>query len=338
MIGKHRICLMIFVLILTVNGCKRSSLPRSIGPRDSIILIAPEVFRLDSFIDVLEQVKHYPTEERIYDVRDVGLSEFDRYKMWRNVVIAGVVGQNHVKGLIGETAKKELKRGAQLFLEENLWGELQTVVVIVGNDVEETQQLLDKSAETVFQLFREEERQKIMKLLYMRGYQNSETEKMETLLGASFKVPLGYKLAKNEDNFMTYVRKNPDRLVTLFYRYEPIENPIRFRDSLFSIHFRGDKVVSDNISLDSSNKATEFLNLTSLDTLYFKNSRTIKVEGIWRNDKVKGGPMGGPFMSYIFKKEGIWYFLDGHVFAPGKKKWPLLDELEGILNTFYKEI
>ena len=35
--------------------------------------------------------------------------------------------------------------------------------------------------------------------------------------------------------------------------------------------------------------------------------------------------MGGPFVSYFFEKEGIWYFLDGHVFAPGKKKWPFLE-------------
>ena len=47
--------------------------------------------------------------------------------------------------------------------------------------------------------------------------------------------------------------------------------------------------------------------------------------------------MGGPFVSYIFQKDGIWYFLDGHVFAPGKKKWPFLEEVNIVLNTFKKE-
>jgi len=69
----------------------------------------------------------------------------------------------------------------------------------------------------------------------------------------------------------------------------------------------------------------------------FKDTKAIRIKGVWRNDKIKGGPMGGPFVSYFFQKNGIWYFLDGHVFAPGKKKWPFLEEVDVILNTFEKE-
>jgi hypothetical protein len=337
MIRKLKYCLILLILIFKINDCKRVSLPHSIGGRDEVILIAPGEFIVDSFIDDLERVEYYPTEEKIFNIKRVGLSEFDRYKLWRNVVIVGNFGESYINNLLGEQAKEEVEKGAQIFLEEDLWVRLQTAVIITGTNTEETQQLLDRSAGTVYRVLREEETERFSKMVYMQGYQEKETKKMETLLGASFDIPLGYRLAKNEDGFMTYERKNPDRLVTLLYSSESIKNPIEFRDSLFSKYFNGDEVFVDSINVSSENGKTRFLKLTSLDTINFKNKKAIKIKGVWRNDKVEGGPMGGPFISYIFQKNGIWYFLDGHVFAPGKKKWPFLEEVDIILNTFEKE-
>jgi len=337
MIKKHGICLTLLVLILTINGCKRVSLPHSIGSRDSVILIAPEVFQVDSLINVLEKTQYYPSEENVFNVEIGSLSEFDRYKFWRNIVVVGNSKESYMDDLLGEEAKQELKKGAQLFLEKDLWVRLQTVVVIAGENTRETQKLLDRSSETIYRIIREEEKARFTKVVYMSGYQEKETERMESLLGASYKLPLGYRLVENEDDFISYARKNPDRLITLLSRTLVIKDPIKFRDSLFSKHFNGDEVYMDSIAVNSAGKENEFLRLISLDTIKFKNIKAVQLKGVWINEKVKGGPMGGPFVSYIFKKEGIWYFLDGHVFAPGKKKWPFLEEVDIILNTFKRE-
>jgi len=337
MIRKLKYCLILLFLVLEINGCKRVSLPHSIGGRDEVILIAPAEFQVDSFINVLEKVEYYPTEENVFNVKRVGLSEINRYKLWRNVVIIGNFEESYINNLLGEKAKEELEKGAQLFLEKDLWVRLQTAIIVTGMNTEETQQLLNRSAGTIYGVLREEERERFSKVVYMQGYQEKETKKMETLLGASFKIPLGYRLAKDEDGFMSYIRKNPDRLLTLLYRVESIKNPIKFRDSLFSEHFNGDEVIVDSIAVTSEDGEASFLKLTSLDTINFKDVKAIQIKGVWENDKLRGGPMGGPFISYIFQKDGIYYFLDGHVFAPGKKKWPFLEEVNIILNTFKKE-
>lgn len=337
MIRKLSFCLILLLVIFKINGCKKVSLPHSIGGRDEVILIAPDEFRVDSFINVLEKVEYYPTEEDVFNVKRVGISELDRYKLWRNVIIVGNFKESYIKGLLGTDAKEELEKGAQLFLERDLWVRLQTAVIITGMNTKETQALLNRSAATIYRVLREEEKERFAAVVFMQGSQKKETERMETLLGASFKIPLGYRLAKDEDGFMTYMRKNPDRLVTLLYRTEPIKNPIKFRDSLFSKHFNGDQVVVDSIPVASDGGKTRFVKLTSLDTVKFKDAKAVRIKGIWKNDKIKGGPMGGPFISYIFRKDGIWYFLDGHVFAPGKKKWPFLEEVGIILDTFEKE-
>lgn len=337
MIEKLKYCLILLALVIKFSGCKRVSLPHSIGGRDEVILIAPDKFEVDSLINVLEKVEYYPTEENVFNVKQVDLSDFDRYKHWRNVIIVGNIDDNYMSDLLGEEAKKAVEKGQGLFMENNLWVRLQTAIIITGINTEKTQDMLNRSAVTIYQVLRKEERERFLKMVYMNGYQKKEKEKMEDFLGASFEIPFGYRLAKNGDGFMTYIRKNPDRLVTLLYRTEPIKKPIAFRDSLFSKYFNGDKVFVEKIPVLSSKGETKFVELTTSDTIDFKGEKAIQVRGVWRNDEVEGGPMGGPFVSYVFQKAGIWYFLDGHVFAPGKKKWPFLEEVDVILNTFEKE-
>jgi len=337
MIVKLKYCLILLALIIKFGGCKRVSLPHSIGGRDEVVLIASDKFEVNSFIDVLEKVEYYPTEEKVFNVKQVDLSDFDRYKLWRNVVIVGNIDDNQMDDLLGEKAKEAVKKGESLFLENNLWVRLQTAIIITGKSTVETQEALDRSAETIYQVLRKEERERFSEMVYMNGYQEREKGEMEDFLGVSFEIPFGYRLSKNKDGFMTYVRKNPDRLVTLLYRAEPIINPIAFRDSLFLKYFHGDKVFVEKISVLSPKGETRFIELTTVDTIEFKGEKAIQIRGVWRNDKVEGGPMGGPFVSYVFEKNGIWYFLDGHVFAPGKKKWPFLEEVDVILNTFEKE-
>ena len=337
MIGKLKYCLILLVLAISFGGCKRVSLPHSIGGRDEVILIAPDKFNVASFIDVMEKVEYYPTEEKVFNVKQVHLSDFDRYKLWRNVIVVGNIDDEYMTNLLGEEAKKAIEKGEGLFMENNLWVRLQTAIIITGINTEKTQDILNRSAETIYEVLRKEERERFSKMVYMNGYQEKEKEQMEDFLGASFKIPFGYRLSKNEDGFMTYMRKNPDRLVTLLYRTDPIKDPIVFRDSLFSKYFNGDEVFVESIPVISSKGENEFVELTTLDTVDFKGGKAIKIKGVWRNDKIEGGPMGGPFVSYVFQKDGVWYFLDGHVFAPGKKKWPFLEEVDIILNTFEKE-
>ena len=199
-----------------------------------------------------------------------------------------------------------------------MWVKFQSVVFITGRDREETQILIDNYGESIYQIFRDRERERFKKIIYLDGFEESKTEIMEKILGASLKIPFGYYISIEKDRCLTYIRKSPDRLVTLFYLDKPIQNIIKFRDSLFTAYFEGDSI---------------YLPLTTVDTVEFKNETAFRINGIWQNTKKV---MGGPFISYIFEKDGVWYFLDGHVFAPGKKKWVYLEEVDIILHTFKK--
>lgn len=314
MIKKSILYLGIFVVF---SGCGRSALPHSAGRRDDVVLITPEEIQTDSLKNSLEREIFLPTREEVYRIHEYSPDLFQQYQYWRNLVIIGWLGNDYIDNILSDDVKTTIrKEGGYLFQEEDMWVKLQSIIIIVGKNREETQRMVNTYGNIIYNVFREKEKERFNKVLYIEGIEKEKTKKMRDLLGASFDIPLGYVLSKEKEHFMTYIRKNPARLVTLYYRYEPIINPVSFRDSLFKQEFEGDIV---------------YMKETQIDTVEFKKIKTIKIEGIWQNtEKV----MGGPFVSYVFEKDGIWYYLDGHIFAPGKKKWPYLDEVDILLHTF----
>jgi hypothetical protein len=68
-------------------------------------------------------------------------------------------------------------------------------------------------------------------------------------------------------------------------------------------------------------------------SMTLRNKYTVEVRGVW---KLKNNSMGGPFLGYVFVDEslGRLYYVEGFVYAPGKKKRNIIRELETILWTF----
>ena len=94
------------------------------------------------------------------------------------------------------------------------------------------------------------------------------------------------------------------------------------RDSLSYEHFQGDSV----------NREDSYLKRTT-----FNSREAVKLVGVWENFNPQvGGPIGGPFRSYIFadSKNGWIYVIDLSVTAPGKWKKPFLDQLEVLVASF----
>ncbi|MCK4321212.1 DUF4837 family protein [candidate division WOR-3 bacterium] len=304
--------------ILIVSNCDGLSLPHSAGRRDDIIIIVEEEFNTDSLRKVLERVEYYPSREEVYRVREFPPALFNQYQYWRNLIVIGTYEDDYIDELLSDEAKSSLSTGGGILSEEDLWVRFQSVVIITGRGREETQMMINQYAGVIYQIFRDRERKRYEKILYLDGFEEIKAKEMERLFGASYKIPFGYHISVEGNQFITYIRKSPDRLVTLIYSNKPIRDPIKFRDSLFTLHFEGDSV---------------YIPMIVIDTVEFKNETSLRIQGVWQNNKKV---MGGPFISYVFEKDGIWYFLDGHVFAPGKKKWVYLEEVDIILSTFKK--
>lgn len=309
------------LLIISFTGCQDKSLPHAAGNRDEVVVLVPEgdenIAKLLS--KYIEKEFFLPSRETVYYLNISDYSKISTYRLWRNLIMIGYPGST-VDTFLSQNAKEEAKSGA-VFHERDLFVKGQTVIVIYGKEKDSLKSVIDEYGETIYSILREDEKERIKSLLFLDGEQKKKQEEMMRLFGSSFRIPLGYKISVKERNIVSFIRHYPDRLFTLYYELNgKIRDPIKLRDSLWTIYFEGDSVLK---------------NYTTIDTVEFLGVKSIRIRGVWQNyEKV----MGGPFVSYLFTKNNVLYFIDGHLFSPQFKKWPYLDELQIILETFKTEM
>ncbi len=158
MIKKLLLYLSVFV-ILIVSACESQSLPHAAGRRDDVVIIVPEDLNTYSLRKVLEKVEYYPSREEIYNVREFSPASFEQYKFWRNIIVVGSLEDDYIDDLLSDEVKNSLSGGGAVFTEEDMWVKLQSVVFITGRDREETQILIDNYGESIYQIFRDRERE-----------------------------------------------------------------------------------------------------------------------------------------------------------------------------------
>ncbi|HHE05079.1 MAG TPA: DUF4837 family protein [candidate division WOR-3 bacterium] len=309
-------------IILFIIGCSGSNiLPHAAGGRDMAVIIAPSGSLYGQMLKpYLAKPLYFPSKEEVYRVIISTPEALKNYRYWRNVILIGWDG-TYIDTLISPGAKKIVDAGKGLFSEQDLWVREQTVVLLAGKNKKSVKGLILKYGDTIYQILRSAEKKRMKKIIYMNGFEKRESGKMLHLLGASYNIPLGYAHSVQDVRIMAYIRHFPDRIVTLYFEEgSKLKDPISLRDRLFKKYFEGDFVLKD---------------YTKIDTVRFQGRKALRVIGIWQNEEKV---MGGPFISYMFVKDGILYFLDGHVFSPDKKKWPYLDEVDIILHTFRTEL
>ncbi len=313
--------IILILLIISFTGCQDKSLPHAAGNRDEVIVLVKEGDEnIAKFLSpYIEKEFFLPSREVVYYLNINDYSRITTYKLWRNLILIGYPGTS-VDTFLSDKAKEEAKNGA-VFHEKDLFVKGQTVIVIYGQNRDSLKKLIDEYGETIYQILRNDEKERIKNLLYIDGEQKKKQEEMMKLYGASFRIPLGYKISVKERNIISYIRHYPDRLFTLYFELNgKIRDPVKFRDSLFTIYFEADSVLKSH---------------TTIDTVEFLGIRSLRIRGVWQN---YGKVMGGPFVSYMFVKNNILYFIDGHLFSPQFKKWPYLEELQIILETFKTEM
>lgn len=313
--------IILILLIISFTGCQDKILPHAAGNRDEVVVLVMEGDeKIAKFLSpYIEKEFFLPSRELVYYLNITDYSKITTYRLWRNLILIGYPG-TPTDTFLSDKAKEEAKMGA-VFHERDLFVKGQTVIVIYAQHKDSLKKIIDEYGETIYEILRSDEKERILNLLYIDGEQKKKAEEMMRFYGASFRIPLGYKISVKERNIISYIRHYPDRLFTLYYELNGrIRDPVKFRDSLFTIYFEGDSVLKT---------------YTTIDTVEFLGIKSIRIIGVWQNyEKV----MGGPFVSYMFIKNNIFYFLDGHLFSPQFKKWPYLEELNIILETFKTEL
>lgn len=279
----------------------------------------------------LEKEIFTPTRESVFEVRRVDWENFNLYRYRRNLLVIGYLGgkgdvSRLIEQLLTDQARRAVRAGdAHLFSKEDAWADGQLLLVVAASEGSSLSSVLESEKNGIYKFFDEGGTKRIGETIYGQGYQEDTAERLQKRYGWSIHLPWGYKTAEedSEGNFVSFIRHYPDRLIFIYWdqrKSSRINSPLCFstRNYLGDKYFEGD-------TIDQDRTETEWLD--------FQTWRALRVKGIWRNDdKV----MGGPFQTYCFydERQERFYLVDGHVFAPGRRKLPWLKELDLICQTF----
>ncbi len=321
------------IFILIVSGCKKEQIIAG-GQRDIILVLAEE----DDWSktkgvlkDALERDVYTPNRETIYELMHGLPQNFSSYIYGKNLILIGYLGglseaSNLISTLLTDNAKEMVqRREAFIFDENNPWAFGQYLLVIASPGKPELVDIIKKNRNTIFNYFEKASYERTKWLIYSAGREKGKEEKLKEEFNFSIDLPIGFYWMGEDSikTFAKFVRKFPYRLISIGWKKKMVESisfndACKLRDSIGAFYLDNDIIVKKK----TDGKSVEFL-----------GREGYKLEGIWENNEKI---MGGSFRTYFFNDtlQQRFYIIDIHVFAPGKKKWFYLMELEGVAETF----
>ncbi|MEA2104049.1 MAG: DUF4837 family protein [Candidatus Cloacimonadota bacterium] len=218
---------------------------------------------------------------------------------------------------------------ATMIATKDLWVQNQTVIFVIGKDVESVLLYTFENITRIFEVFQNRRMQRLKRLVYKTGLNKKEMEYEREHYPWELKLPKGYITFKRDDesNFVSYllrVKKYPDRFLGIYWEKMPenIVNKEWLRNKRLMIgkkYYEGD----------------EFYLKDVIQQKYkFESFNGFKLFGKWQNET---NCTGGAFASFAFydKEQKIAYLIDNSVYFPEGDKLIALMKLEIISKTFH---
>lgn len=220
------------------------------------------------------------------------------------------------------------------FTSKNEYARGQQVLHLFGQNEEQLINHLENNQEELRDLFLSIEKLRISQKIYSGKEATGIMKMLRNDHEFNLKIPAGYKLAKEEDDFIWIRNYTPqiDKNIVIYYRDYTSENV--FEDQgIFDLRKEMSSTYLMDIEDTTIYMTTETLVPLHTEKVNFNGMYAVETRGLWR---LSDSSLGGPFLSYVFVDENInrLYYLEGYVASPGKNKRQTIRELETILWTF----
>ena len=200
----------------------------------------------------------------------------------------------------------------KMTLEKDLYAKPQVVEGLYAPTNEEFVKLLEEHQIDILRKFNE------------KNFNGAVLAQVRKQFGVSVKVPLDVDDMKVGKDFLWASASKRDFQQNVCVYALPLSETYSFedmRDSVMKVNIPGDR---DDRWMETDRRTVNVDDITRKDL--------VVVRGLWdmRNDA-----MGGPFVSYVYADTVRNRFLvvEGFVFAPDKKKRPIMRQLEAALQT-----
>ncbi|HNV52484.1 MAG TPA: DUF4837 family protein [Tenuifilaceae bacterium] len=322
---------LIYIAVIILFGsnvsCKKGSkgetsyLPNVTGGAGEIVLVLPKPLWTDSiginYKEILTQEFPYiPQSEPTFDLISIPNEVFtDIFKSHRNLII--------------NQTSSEFKE-PKFILKRDVWASPQTVLYVVGPSFSSIGKFIKKEKEKIIAIFEQAERDRVIQSAVTYP-EVGVVEAVKKKFNATIKIPKGYTIRKQTDDFMWISHETPKISQGLIIYMFPYKEKNTF-SAEYLIKKRDEFVSQIPGPTDSSYMTTSMVFPPDFSAMMFKDRYFGILRGFW---DVYKHPMGGPFISFstLDEKRQTIINVEAYVYAPGSKKRNYLRQVEALVYT-----
>jgi hypothetical protein len=355
MVFQKHIIFLVGIFALIFSGCSEETrqrlepTPLAIGSINQLAVIADQDIWDGSTGD---SVRYYfgsaypilPQPESLFDLKHFTPAELEgeptRQELKAYLILCdlGDPTSATTKMVMTDLGSEKVRRSKEdpdfsSSVARDKWANDQLLVYIFSHDAEILGPEIVRRFPAAAKIVQDHYENQIDATAYLGGENHVIVNTVQSLFGYYLKIPSDYFIALEEPTTL-WLRKETDEassnliLHKLPYRSQDQfekEKIISLRDSL------GKKLISSTIP--GTYMQTNDVDLpVFVQNLQIDNAYAVEARGIW---EMVGDFMGGPFISYVVldEKNSELLFIDGFVFAPGKRKRNYMLQLEHIVST-----
>ncbi|MEQ9591088.1 MAG: DUF4837 family protein, partial [Cyclobacteriaceae bacterium] len=303
---------------------------------------------LGAVIDSLfrTEMQGLPRKESIYKLRWIDPRKFNFVlKQRRNLIFAFTLDQNTqgariIRNLFTPESLSKIKNDPTSYVltRPDVYANGQEAMYLFGNTEKDLIENVRSKGHLLVEYFNRAERERLAVSLFKAGQVKGISEWLQKNLDCSIKIPFGYKLVENNNEFLWVRQINPadDKDIfiskTDYYSKDQFtkENLIAHRDQFCKKYLFEDPEVSN--SYLTTETTIPFIPVTTKEVQLNKHY-AVELRGLWRTNNFT---MGGPFVGYalVDEEKGKFYYIEGFTYSPSKDQREIIRELETILSTF----
>lgn len=283
-----------------------------------------------------------PQDEPQFTLRRIDpLKMNDVLKVARSIIYVTILNDLSRAGIfmrnnVTPESIARIKNEPELFMytKQDEYARGQEITHLFGTDDESLLKNLNKNKDRLMNYFVQIAKDRIKTDLYRTGEKKKLSEGIADKYKFSLRVPDGYRIADEQDDFLwlRYLDKDVDKSIFVYftdYTTQDVfkeENLLALREKITSTYLRDVEKPEIYITYQ------DILPMKAQATT-FHDEFAMKAFGLW---KASDNSLGGPYRSYTFvdQKLNRLYYMEAYVTAPGMDKREALMELEVIMSTF----
>jgi hypothetical protein len=347
---KYLSAITLLFLLLSCADEKQAKEPAIGLPGKINIIINPAYWdgaigkTLDSLFT--QEMTVLPRPETIFKVRQVHPDAVNKsMRRTRNLLFVIVLDDNSAMGLaakqtVTQSTLDQVRKDTSIFMSSlpDVFARGQEVLYLFAPDVKTLHEKIKKNGNKLVSHFNNRERARLEKGLLGATTTKKLAEQIAKEHGFQIKIPYGYKIADNQKDFVWLRQINAADDKDIFIASKKYtsqddfkkESLIKFRNEICKKYLFEDPAEPDTYLVTETTVEEKAVEVREIN---WSGKYAVEMRGLWKTNVLS---MGGPFMGYalVDEKKGIFYYIEGFTYSPGKEQREIMRELETILLSF----